>query len=101
MALAPALPIQHDGTARRFGVVVEGHACELTYRLAQQVMTITHTWVPEPVAGRGIAAQLTRAALDLARAQGWKVIPACSYARVYIARHPDEADLLARELRSS
>ncbi|KAG1529794.1 hypothetical protein G6F50_017755 [Rhizopus delemar] len=39
-------------------------------------MVITHTEVPEPIAGRGIAGELTRVALRFAREQKYKVVPA-------------------------
>jgi Predicted acetyltransferase len=57
-------------------------------------MTITHTGVPSAVGGKGIAAALTQVALDTARVNGWRVVPTCSYAAVYIKRHPAYADLL-------
>ncbi|HET6587508.1 MAG TPA: GNAT family N-acetyltransferase, partial [Oleiagrimonas sp.] len=64
------------------------------YRLRDGVMTITHTGVPEVIGGRGIAASLTRFALETARREGWKVVPACSYAAVFIRRHPEFCDLV-------
>ena len=89
------LPIEHHPARGRFQTVVEGRTCVADYRLDQGVMTITHTEVPPPLEGRGIAAELVRALLDHARANGLKVRPVCSYARVYMRRHPDTADLLA------
>ena len=85
----------HEPDARRFFLMADGHACSLDYRLADGVMAITHTRVPEAVGGRGIAASLTRAAVATARGKGWKVDPVCSYARVWFQRHPQEADVLA------
>jgi predicted GNAT family acetyltransferase len=90
-----ALDIQHRAATRRFEANVDGYLCELDYNLRDQVMTITHTGVPEQVGGRGIASELVRAAVDTARREGWKVVPACSYAQVWIQRHPEYADLLA------
>lgn len=88
-------PVRHDAAARRFEVIVDGHTCELDYRLSGSVMTITHTGVPSAVGGRGIAARLVTAAFDVARTAGWRVVPACSYAAVFVRRHPEYADLLA------
>jgi predicted GNAT family acetyltransferase len=85
----------HDAARRQFSLDVEGHACVIDYRLADGVMTITHTSVPQAVGGRGIAADLTRAALGHARAQGWKVVPACSYAVAFMQRHHEFDDLRA------
>jgi predicted GNAT family acetyltransferase len=87
------MDVVHDEPRRRFGVRVDGHECELDYRLADGVMTITHTGVPEAVGGRGIAGAMTHAALEHARAQGWKVVPACAYAVSYMKRHPEFDDL--------
>ena len=90
-----AFSVQHDRSARRFHTTVDGADCELDYSLAARVMTITHTGVPAAVGGRGIASALVQAALDAARSEGWKVVPACSYAQQYIQRHPEVADLIA------
>jgi predicted GNAT family acetyltransferase len=57
-------------------------------------MTITHVRVPDPIAGRGIAGDLTAAALAEARREGWRVVPQCPYADAYMRRHPQWSDLL-------
>ena len=87
--------IQHDRSAHRFETQVDGVECELDYSLAADVMTITHTGVPPEVGGRGIAAALVQAAFEAARSEGWKVVPACSYAAVWIGRHPEYRALRA------
>jgi predicted GNAT family acetyltransferase len=84
--------INHDPVAHRFTTEVDGSRAELDYTLAGGVMTITHTQVPLAIGGRGIAAQLMEAALGAARAGGWSVNPACSYAKSYLAKHPQAAD---------
>jgi predicted GNAT family acetyltransferase len=90
-----ALDIRHLAAAHRFEVTVDGYVCELDYSLRDGVMTITHTGVPAEVGGRGIAGELVRTALETARREGWKVVPACSYARVWMERHAEFADLRA------
>ena len=89
-----ALNIHHDSAAREFTVEGDGYVGVLNYDLRGDTMTVTHTLVPEAIGGRGIAAELMRVALETARAQGWKVVPMCSYAAVYMRRHPEYADLL-------
>lgn len=91
-----ALDIRHDAASQVFTAVVDGHRCVLEYRLDGRTMTITHTGVPDAVGGRGIAGELTRFALATARREGWTVVPACSYAREFFARHAEFADLLGR-----
>jgi uncharacterized protein len=87
--------IHHLAAAHRFETTVEGFSCELDYSLQDGVMTITHTEVPDEVGGRGIAGELVRAAFETARSKGWKVVPACSYARMWMERHPDYSSLRA------
>jgi predicted GNAT family acetyltransferase len=88
------MDIVHDPHARRFSVAVESHRGELDYTLRDGVMVITHPEVPPAIGGRGIAAALTRAALDTARREGWRVRPACSYAAAFMRRHSEFSDLL-------
>jgi predicted GNAT family acetyltransferase len=89
------LTIEHLPQQHCFQAIVDGQRCVVDYRLSGNVLTITHTLVPRPVEGRGIAAQLTQAVLDHARAQQLKVVPICSYARAYMRRRPETLDLLA------
>lgn len=86
--------IEHDLRGHRFQVTVEDHLALLDYRLTPARMTITHTLVPAAIGGRGIAAALTVAALEYARAHALKVEPACEYAAVFLRRHDEYADLV-------
>ena len=89
--------ISHDPARHRFTTEREGHVGLLDYSLADRVMTITHTEVPPAIGGRGIAAELMRAALAAATAAGWSVVPACSYAAAYMRRHPDSGEVQHQE----
>lgn len=89
------LDIQHLPDRGRFQAIVQGQVCVADYRLSNGVMAITHTEVAPPLEGQGIAGQLVQAMLDHAKAHGLKVSPLCSYARVYMRRHPETQALLA------
>jgi predicted GNAT family acetyltransferase len=99
--------ISHDQKAYRFTTEVDGYRAELDYTLAGSVMSITHTRVPQAIGGRGIAADLMRAALSAAAASGWSVNPVCSYAVAYmrkqglIPRKEHMDDLLDEALEES
>ncbi len=54
-----------------------------------------HTLVPRELEGQGIAGQLVRALIADARAQGFRIVPQCSYVAAQFARHADWADLRA------
>jgi len=88
--------VLHDPAKQRFEATVDGHLCVADYRLRDGVMWMTHTEVPRAVEGRGIAAEIVRAALAWAEAQGHPVRPACAYVASYMRRHPETAKLLAR-----
>jgi uncharacterized protein len=85
--------IELNADRNRFEAVVDGHLCELGFELANGVIHMNHVQVPKAVGGRGIAAELTRHALDHARAQGWKVVPNCPYVKTWIERHPEYQSL--------
>lgn len=65
------------------------------YVLTGDRVVFPHTEVDPSFEGRGIASQMARLALDDARERGLRVVPACSFFRVYLRRHPEDADLVA------
>jgi predicted GNAT family acetyltransferase len=65
------------------------------YLVAGERVVFSHTEVEPALEGHGIASRLARRALDDARQRGLRVVPACSFFRVYLRRHPEDADLLA------
>lgn len=85
--------IEHDTAGHQFRTTVDGHEAQLNYRLAGTVMSITHTGVPSEIGGRGVAAELMKAALSHAESVGWTVVPACSYAAGFMTRHPEYSHL--------
>jgi uncharacterized protein len=83
--------IHHLPDDHRFEVRLGGaQTARLEYYLRPEArpttLTITHTYVPRAFEGRGIASQLTQAALDHAQREGLEVIPLCSFAVTYLAR---------------
>lgn len=91
--------ITHRPEQQRFDTWVDDLHCVADYRLDRAAGTVvfTHTGVPAALQGRGIAAELVRVALDWARAEQLRVVPACSYVAVYMRRHPATLDLLTTD----
>lgn len=94
-----ATPV-HESAQGRWTVAIDGQLALLDYTLDEGgieggVMTIRHTEVPKALGGRGIAGDLVRAALEFARAEGYRVRPACEYAVAWMAKHPEYEDLRA------
>ena len=98
MSAEPAKPdeitVRHNLAESRFEVVVDGFLSVADYELAVGTMVMTHTFVPPELRGRGIAEKLVRAALDWARAEGLRVVPACSYVATFIQRHSEYQPLV-------
>jgi predicted GNAT family acetyltransferase len=85
----------------RFEMDVAGGTALAVYRLADGVITFTHTEVPAALRGRGIGSQMMHGVLQSVRAQGLKVVPRCPFVGHFIDRHPQYADLLARRIEKS
>jgi predicted GNAT family acetyltransferase len=88
------LQVKHDSATQEFFAEFSGERAVLDYRHIGGVMSIVHTEVPPAFRDHGIAAQLMRSALAVARDRGWKVDPACPYARDFMQREPQYSDLL-------
>lgn len=99
------LPVAHDEAAQRFELLVDGARALLTYRRFPDRIVLLHTEVPQPFEGHGLAARLSRSALDFARANRLRVVPLCPYVSSFIRKNPEYQDLLApddlRKLLSS
>ena len=84
-----------DNTERhRFELEADGHVAFANYKRVDGVLTMLHTEVPKELEGRGIGSALIRGVLDIARKAGLKVVTLCPFAKSYIERHPEFADLL-------
>jgi predicted GNAT family acetyltransferase len=93
----PDIHVIHNPAASRFEATVDGLLCVADYSRQGHTVAMTHTYVPDALRGRGVAAALVKAALDWARSQGLKVDPQCSYVDVYMQRHRETLDLLAQD----
>lgn len=61
--IADAVSVLHNHADRRFEMQAEGQVASVSYRLEGNHVILDHTYVPEALRGRGLAAQLVRAAL--------------------------------------
>ena len=82
----------------RYELAVEGHTAFAAYRIDGEVITFTHTVVPQALEGRGVASRLILHALTDVRERGLKVIAQCPFVAAYIRKHPEWAELLAKPL---
>ena len=66
----------------------------IAYSTLPDAIVLIHTEVEPAFEGTGFGSRLVHDALGDIRARGLKVVPRCAFARSYLSRHPDEADVL-------
>jgi len=86
--------IQHNQNQHRFETTVENLPSVIDYSLSGNSLSLNSVRVAKALEGRGIAGELTQAALDWARAEEYRVVPVCPYVQAWLRRHPDYADLV-------
>jgi hypothetical protein len=80
--------ITNSEPSSRFEVAVDGGVGFLRYKIEADTILLLHVEVPPEARGHGVAAELSRAALEFAKERGLKAIPVCSYVAAYMRRHP-------------
>jgi predicted GNAT family acetyltransferase len=93
-ARALEVRVQHNLAQSRFEAEVDGQLSVADYQIRGTEMLMTHTFVPPELRGRGIAEKLVRVALEHARTERLRVVPACSYVETFIRRHKEFEPLL-------
>jgi predicted GNAT family acetyltransferase len=93
--------VRDNAVSHRFELEIDDHVAKAWYRKQGNVITFTHTDVPEAVAGRGVGSRLAKGALDTVRAAGERVVALCPFISAYIRRHAEYRDLLAEPLTLS
>ena len=82
-------------TGGRYVVVLDGHEAEMTYsRAGATRIIIDHTGVPSELGGRGVGKALVERAVMDARAEGFKIIPLCPFAKATLEKHPEWQDVV-------
>jgi predicted GNAT family acetyltransferase len=85
----PGSEVVHVPAAGLFELRIGGAVAVAEYVRGEGTLVCTHTFVPPELRGRGIAERLVRAALEYARAERLRVVPACSYVAAFVERHPE------------
>ena len=78
----------------RYELQVDDKIAFVSYTRAPGVITFVHTEVPRELSGRGLGTALARGVLDIARANGDKVLPRCPFIAAYMRKHQETRDLL-------
>ena len=89
--------VTHNEEAHRFEASIGGLRAFITYSRFPGRIVFTHTEVPQPLEGQGVAAKLARVALDFARVNDLRVVPLCPYVSSFIRKHPEYQDLVSSD----
>lgn len=88
------MQIEHQSERQRFVAHTDAGEAELAYqRRGERVLDLQHTFVPPEARGRGVGEALVRHAFDLARDQGYRLVPSCPFVAAWLERHPDRRDV--------
>ena len=81
--------ITHFPEKNKFVTEVDGETAYVEYTIYENYLNIAHTYVPREIGGRGVAAALVEATYKYALEKGLKPQATCSYAVLWLRRHPE------------
>lgn len=86
--------VTHEKDNERFVVYIEGNEVYVEYTMAGNEINLYHTFTDPVLRGKGLAAQVVRAALEFAKENNLKVIPTCSYVQAFMAKNDEYNELV-------
>ncbi len=79
----------HNEAECKYEYHIDGHVAYITYDDQNGNMHLTHTIVPDALAGKGLAKELLEDVLEQIRKAGKKAVAECSYVVKYQEKNPD------------
>ncbi len=94
-----SIEVVHKPELSRYDLLLDGETVgEAVYREQTDGWHFVHTEVDTSKQNQGLAGELMKQVFEQVRADGkHKVVPVCSYVVMYMKRHPETHDLLARD----
>lgn len=84
----------HEKENERFVIYTEGNEVYVEYTMTDTEINLYHTYTHPALRGKGLAAQVARAALEFAKENNLRAIPTCSYVQSFIAKNDEYKELL-------
>ncbi len=85
----------HNTNECKYEYHIDGYVAYITYDDQDGNMHLTHTIVPDALAGKGLAKMLLEDVLSEIEKAGKKAVAQCSYIVKYQEKNPDKADIFA------
>ncbi|MFG1462410.1 GNAT family N-acetyltransferase [Xanthobacter sp. DSM 24535] len=86
--------VTHNPALNRFELKVGDELALAYYKLEGDIVTLTHTEVPQALSGQGVGSRLAKGVFAHIRADGHKAVTQCSFMAAWASRHPEVADLV-------
>jgi uncharacterized protein len=83
--------VKDNPERRRFEMVEAGQVVFADYRRDGARLFIDHVEAPPALRGSGASGRFMEGLVEAARAEGATLVPICSYAVHWLARHPEAA----------
>lgn len=83
------MEIRHNPEVSEFYIEINGLKAYVRYVIHEGALDIKKTLVPQPLGGKGIASALVKEAYDYAVKEHLNCLATCSYAVVWLERHPE------------
>lgn len=87
--------LTHNEPASQYEYHIDGHIAYITYDDQNGDMHLTHTIVPEALAGKGLAKALLEDVLQQIKKDNKKAVAKCSYIVKYLEKNPKARHLFA------
>ena len=88
-------PVRDNAARTRFELEVDGHIAFADYRRGTDgIIRIPHVEAPPALRGTGAADRLMRGVVAIARAEGLRIMPICSYAQAWMRKHAEHHDIM-------
>ena len=90
-----AYELIHNENECKYEYHIDGFTAYITYDDQDGNMHLTHTIVPEELAGKGLAKMLLEDVLGQIEKDGKKAVAQCSYIVKYQEKNPEKSDIFA------
>ena len=87
-------PITDNADAQRYELAVDGHTVFADYSLSGDTLRIHSVEAPPELRGTGAAGRLMDGVAQIAKDNGWRIVPICGYAAAWLRRHKEYHSLL-------
>jgi uncharacterized protein len=85
----------HEKENERFVIYAEGYEVYVEYKIRDNKVDLNHTYTHPALRGKGLAAQVVRAAFEFAKENNLKVIPTCSYVQAFVSKNNEFRELIS------